>query len=68
LTVVDNYSRECLAIEGGKRVKGEDVVEVMNRVRAERGVPRSIHVDNGPEFSLPRKDEGAGQVGVSERG
>jgi putative transposase len=50
LTVVDNYSRECLAIEVGQHLRGEDVVTVMNRLKVEYGIPRSIKVDNGPEF------------------
>jgi putative transposase len=50
LTVVDNFSRECLAIEVGQRIRGEDVVRVMDQLMTTRGVPRRIHVDNGPEF------------------
>ncbi|SMA32876.1 IS3 family element, transposase orfB [Klebsiella pneumoniae] len=33
LTVVDNFSRECVAIHAGKSLKGEDVVGVMERLR-----------------------------------
>ena len=50
LTVVDNFSRECLAIEVGQHIRGEDVVRVMSRLAFYRGTPRTIHVDNGPEF------------------
>ena len=51
LTLVDNFSRESLAIEAGQRLTGDHVVQVLNRVREERGVhPRTIRVDNGPEF------------------
>jgi len=50
LTLVDNFSRESLAIEAGQRLTGDDVVRVLERVSAERGCPRSIRVDNGPEF------------------
>ena len=64
LTVVDNYSRECLAIEVGQHIKGEDVVRVMNRIRAEHGAPRSIHVDNGPEFISKELDKWAYLNGV----
>ncbi len=38
LTVVDNYSRECLEIEVGQSLKGEDVVRVMERMKLTRGV------------------------------
>jgi putative transposase len=50
LTVVDDYSRESLAIEVGQRITGEQVVAVMNRFATTRGAPQRIRVDNGPEF------------------
>lgn len=51
LTLVDNYSRECLAIEVGQSLKGFDVVDVMERIKELRGVvPNRIQVDNGSEF------------------
>lgn len=39
LTIVDNYSRECLAIEAGQSITGHDVAAVMQRLVKERGVP-----------------------------
>ena len=51
LTLVDNYSRECLEIEVGQSLKGFDVVDVMERIKQMRGVvPKRIQVDNGSEF------------------
>ena len=50
LTIVDNYSRECVAIEVGQSIKGEDVVAVMDRLVKARGVPDRIQCDNGSEF------------------
>jgi putative transposase len=51
LTLVDNFSRECLEIEVGSSLKGEDVVRVMERMKLMRGVvPKRIKVDNGSEF------------------
>ena len=50
LTVVDNFTRESLAIEVGQGITGEQVVAVMSRIAAVRGAPKSIRVDNGPEF------------------
>ncbi len=46
LTVVDNYTRECLAIEVGQSLKGEHVVEALTRITALRGHPVTIKVDN----------------------
>ena len=50
LTVVDNFTRECLAIEVGQSLKGDDVVAVLERLRIKRGSPQRIQADNGPEF------------------
>jgi len=50
LTLVDNFSLESLAIEVGQRLTGDDVVRILEQVCAVRGVPRTIHADNGPEF------------------
>ncbi|QEG18229.1 Integrase core domain protein [Gimesia maris] len=50
LTLVDNFSRESLVIQVGTRLTGDDVVAALDRVKAARGCPQSIRVDNGPEF------------------
>src|SRR5580658_11332698 len=50
LTVVDNYTRECLAIEVGQGIGGEKVAGVLGRITMERQTPKTIRVDNGPEF------------------
>jgi hypothetical protein len=46
LTIVDNHTRESLAIHAGQRIRGCEVVEVLERVMKEHGRPRSIRVDN----------------------
>ncbi len=50
LTVVDALTREALAIDVTRGIKGEQVVEAMKRISTLREVPRVIRVDNGPEF------------------
>ena len=50
LTIVDCHSRESLAIEARFGFKGQHVAEVLSRLVAERGAPRTIRCDNGPEF------------------
>lgn len=50
LTLVDNCTREALALYTAQRVKGIDVVGVLERIAKEHGLPGSIQVDNGPEF------------------
>jgi putative transposase len=59
LTIVDNFSRECLAIEVGQHIKGEDVVRVVDRIKITRGKPCFIKVDNGPEFISKELDKWA---------
>lgn len=50
LTVVDNWSRECLAIRVDQGMKGEDVVAVMMALTGNRRPPNRIFLDNGSEF------------------
>ena len=64
LTVVDIYTRECLAIESEQRLKGEDVVLALNRIKIQRGVPKFVYCDNGSEFSSQAMDLWAYQNGV----
>ncbi len=59
LTVVDCYTRECLAIDVGQSLKGEDVVNSLNRICAERGLPKTIKTDNGSEFISKAMDRWA---------
>ena len=51
LTIVDMFSRECLAIEPGQSLRGEDVVRVLGDLVQQRGRPERIHCDNGSEFA-----------------
>ncbi len=50
LTVVDNFSRECLGIMVGQSLRGDQVVALLDHLKQVRGVPRSIRMDNGSEF------------------
>jgi putative transposase len=50
LTIVDNFSRECPAIEVGQGIRGEQVVEILEYLKLVRGLPDTICVDNGSEF------------------
>ncbi len=64
LTIVDNFTRESLAIEVAQRIGGQRVAEVLMRLGEERGLPRTIRVDNGPEFTSKRLDQWAHLNGV----
>jgi len=54
LTIVDIYTRECLAIESEQRLKGEDVVRVLNRIKIQRGVPGCCTVTTAANFPVKR--------------
>jgi len=56
LTVVDLFTRECLAIEVGKTLRAENVVQVMNQLKYSRGLPQRIYCDNGSEFVSGQTD------------
>ncbi len=50
MPLVDEYSRECLALEMERSITASDVIETLERLFTERGEPRYIRSDNGPEF------------------
>jgi putative transposase len=64
LTVVDQYTRECLCAHADRSQTGEKVSEQLQRVIAQRGAPESITSDNGSEFAGQAMDYWAHQVGV----
>ncbi len=64
LTIVDEYSRECLAIDVAQKLTSEDVLERLSDLFVRRGVPEHIRSDNGSEFTAKRVREWLGRVGV----
>lgn len=54
LFVIDEFTLEWLALEVGRKLAGEYLVEVLLVVFAIRGVPKFIRIDNGPEFASRR--------------
>jgi putative transposase len=50
LTIIDEYTRECLATEADTSLPGLRVVRVLEQLAHTRGLPDEIHVDHGPEF------------------
>ena len=52
LTIVDQFTRECVGLEADRSMTGKKVAEVLDRAKQERGhLPEGITVDNGSEFS-----------------
>lgn len=64
LNVVDDYTRECLAIEVDTSLGGQRVVHVLERLAVLRGLPHAIVVDNRPEFVGTVLDAWAARQGV----
>ncbi|MBM3825049.1 MAG: transposase family protein, partial [Verrucomicrobia bacterium] len=51
LTLIDEHSRECLAILTARRIGAQEVIEQLAEVMVSRGIPEHIRSDNGPEFT-----------------
>ena len=64
LTVVDTYTRECVALEGDTQFRGADVAGVLTRLGTTRGLPTVIQCDNGTEFTSRALDHWAWSHGV----
>ena len=64
LTIVDQFTRECLSIEVGLGMTGKQVSEVLDRLLEIRGKVGSIRVDNGPEFAGNAMDAWAYERGI----
>jgi transposase InsO family protein len=52
LTVVDEYSRECMGSEVARKLTSRDVLRVLVKLMLRHGVPDHIRSDNGPEFAV----------------
>ncbi len=64
LTIVDEFTRECLAIEVARNLTSDDVLERLTWLMVLRGVPGHIRSDNGPEFTAKAVREWLGRVGA----
>jgi putative transposase len=64
LAIVDDYSRECPAIEVDTSLGGARVVSLLDRLAETRGLPEIITMDNGPEFASRSLDEWAYRRGI----
>ena len=51
LTILDEYTRECVAIHVARKVKSDDLIDRLTELFVYRGVPDYIRSDNGPEFT-----------------
>jgi len=51
LNIIDEYTRECLAIRVSRKIKNQDVIDLLFHLFIFRGIPGHIRSDNGPEFT-----------------
>lgn len=65
LTMVDDFTRQSLAIEVDTSIGGAGVVAVLERLARERGLPTTIRTDNGPEFTSRALHQWAQKTGVT---
>jgi len=64
LTIIDEYTRECLAILVERRITSEDVIDQLFNLFVFRGIPEHIRSDNGPEFTAREIRKWLGRLGV----
>jgi transposase InsO family protein len=64
LTLVDEYTRECLAIDVERRLDSEDVLDRLEKLFVSRGTPDFIRSDNGSEFTAQAVRDWLERVGV----
>ena len=65
LSIVDEHTRECLALKVGRSITSEDVIDTLAELFALRGVPRCVRSDNGPEFIAQAIGRWFTQTGVT---
>ncbi|GAF77507.1 unnamed protein product, partial [marine sediment metagenome] len=64
LTVIDEFTRECLAIDVARRITSDDVLGRLTQLFSERGAPQYLRSDNGPEFTARAVRDWLSRVGV----
>jgi len=64
LTVVDEYTRECLSLRTAYRLQADDVMAVLTELFTMRGIPDHIRSDNGSEFTAKSIRSWLGRLGI----
>jgi putative transposase len=64
LSIIDEFTRECLTLKVARSITSEDVIDALAELFAMRGVPQQIRSDNGPEFVAHAIGRWLGHVGV----
>ncbi len=64
LTLIDEFTRECLAIRVARRLGSQEVIETLAEVMVWRGIPEPLRSDNGPEFIAQELRKWLGSLGT----
>ena len=64
LTVIDEYTRRCLAIVVARNLRSDDILHCLTELFVAHGPPEHIRSDNGPEFVARNVREWLGRIGV----
>lgn len=64
LTLIDEYTRECLALVVARSITGADLLDTLSQVMGERGAPAHLRSDNGPEFIAGQVKDWMHSLGV----
>jgi len=64
LTMIDEYTRECLAMLVNRRITSRDVIDQLFQLFVLRGIPEHIRSDNGPEFTAREIRRWLARIGV----
>ena len=64
LSILDEYTRECLTIDVGRRITAQDVIDILRYLFLVRGEPAYIRSDNGPEFTAKKVKKWLSDMGV----
>lgn len=64
LTLIDEFTRECLAMLVARRITSQDVIDQLFQLFVLRGIPEHIRSDNGPEFTAREIRKWLGRIGV----
>lgn len=64
LVVIDEFTRECLALEVSRQLRSDDVLHCLAQLFVKKGTPDFIRSDNGSEFAAHAVRDWLGKVGV----
>ena len=64
LNIIDEYSRECLAVLVARKIRNQDVIDLLFNLFIFRGIPDYVRSDNGPEFTAKAVRKWLNRVGV----